>query len=151
MKSLVIFVLALLLIDGCSSDETTTNKSVTSESLRGDTLSVHERDRLIRRYFQKVEKEVGKDLGISEDTLEARIQQLIDEGHIAKPIVFLRLRKGWVAKGLDYKSYKAYREDHPINAPLPFVLETDTAAYEELREDLLRLLGTDKLSRVGGQ
>lgn len=148
MKSPVILVLALLLIEGCSKDETTTDRSVTSEPLRGDTLSVHERDRLIRRYFQQVEREVGMDLGISEDTIEARIQQLIDEGHIAKPIVFFRSKNGWVGKALDYKSYKAYREDHPINAPMPFVLESDTAAYENLRRDLLKLLDTDSLSRI---
>ena len=80
MKSRVLFFLALLVFDGCSNGETTSSKSRTSESLGGETLSIPETERLVWRYFQKVEKEVGSDLGISKDTLEARIQQLIDEG-----------------------------------------------------------------------
>lgn len=145
MKSLVIFVLALLVIDGCSNGDTTSNKSGTSESLSGDSLSIRERERLIWRYFQKVEKEVGNDLGISEDTIEARIQLLIDEGHIVKPIVFYVTKNGWVPKALDYKSYKAYREDHPINAAVPLVLQSDSASYEVLKSDLLKVLGGDSL------
>ena len=96
-------------------------------------------------YFQKVEKEVGSDLGISKDTLVARIQQLIDEGHIVKPIVFYITKNGWVPKALDYKSYKAYREDHPINAAVPLVMESDSASYETLRRQLLEVLAGDSL------
>jgi hypothetical protein len=145
MKPLVIFVLALLVIDGCSNDETTSSKSGTSESASGDALSIRERERLVWRYFQKVEKEVGNDLGISKDTLEARIQELIDEGHIVKPVVFYITKNGWVPKVLDYKSYKAYREDHPINAAVPLVLQSDSASYEALKRDLFKVLGGDSL------
>lgn len=146
MRPLVIFVLALLVIDGCSNGETTSTKSATSESLNGDSLSIRERERLVWRYFQKVEKEVGNDLGISKDTLEARIQQLIDEGHIVKPVVFYVTKNGWVPKELDYKSYKAYREDHPIHAAVPLVLQSDSASYEDLKRDLSKILRTDSLS-----
>ena len=145
MKSRVLFFLALLVFDGCSNGETTSSKSRTSESLGGETLSIPETERLVWRYFQKVEKELENDLGISKDTLEARIQQLIDEGHIVKPIVFYITKNGWVPKALDYKSYKAYREDHPINAAVPLVLESDSASYETLRRELVKVLGGDSL------
>lgn len=145
MKSRVLFFLALLVFDGCSNDEATSSKSRASESLGGETLSIPETERLVWRYFQKVEKEVGSDLGISKDTLEARIQQLIDEGHIVKPIVFCITKNGWVPKALDYKSYKAYREDHPINAAVPSVMESDSASYETLRRQLLEVLEGDSL------
>jgi hypothetical protein len=150
MKLLVFFVLALLVFNGCSTDETA-SQSTTSETVTHDTLSILEKERLVWRYFQRVEKEVGSDLGISKDTLEARIQKLIDEGHIAKPIVFYVTKNGWEPKALDYKSYKAYRADHPINAAVPLVLESDTAAYEDLRNDLRRVLAADSLSRIRGQ
>lgn len=145
MKSRVLFFLVLFVFAGCSNGETTSGKSRTSESLGGEALSIPETERLVWRYFQKVEKEVGNDLGISKDTLEARIQQLIDEGHIVKPIVFCITKNGWVPKALDYKSYKAYREDHPINAAVPLALQSDSASYETLRRELVKVLGGDSL------
>jgi hypothetical protein len=141
-----LIVLPALLVISCTNTDTSGESR--SSKPKGRTLSIREKERLVWRYFQKVETELRNDLGVSEDSLEERIQQLIDGGHIVKPVVFYITENGWATKALDYKSYKAYRESHSIDGAAPLVAQSDSVSYDALRDDLLRVFGEDSLFRI---
>jgi predicted transcriptional regulator len=92
---------------------------------------------------------VRKDLGVSEGTIVDRVQSMIDDGYVEKPVILVITEEGprWVA--VDYHTYREYMASNAItlrryNGIQPNIL--DSVLMDSIRSNLLEALKADSVN-----
>jgi hypothetical protein len=88
------------------------------------------------------------DKEIQEEKIDEYIQPLIDEGSVPKPEIFIDTETGTKARIVDYKIYKKFRSENPINLERLYVVSlptVDTVFQDSIRKGLIKALKVDSL------
>jgi hypothetical protein len=131
----------------CSTDRQTDdlNNGVNADSLIIMTLG--QQEKASWNYYQEIEK-MMRDEKFRADRIEDYVQALIDEGSIPVPEIFTETEDGTKSTRVDYKTYKKYRAENPIDLGRNYVFklpEPDTSFRDSVRNDLIKALKGDTL------
>lgn len=140
-------LLIFLLAAGCLGERSHRDHVQGTGSDKG--LSTHKAlESAIRQYYRSVEQEVKMDLGVSEAAVTERVQLLIDEGYVKKPVILILTEEGPRWKTVDYATYKELMTDHAIasrkfHGIQPNII--DSISVDSIRVNLLEALREDSL------
>jgi len=144
--SVLIVVLTLI---GCSIDRQTDNLNnvVGADSLMIMTLG--QQEQASWDYYQEIEK-MMRSKRLRKDRIDDYVQALIDEGSIPEPEIFTETEEGTKSMRVDYKTYKNYRAENPIDISRDYTFrlslpEPDTLFRDSLRINLIKALKGDTL------
>lgn len=138
----------LLIVTGClQSKQAADAEQITNgDSLTTTTLG--QQEQAAWNFYQQLETIIRADKAVQEEKINEYIQSLIDKGSIPKPEIFIDTETGTVSKVVDYKTYKKFREQNPINLGRPYVISlptVDTIFKDSIRKGLINDLKVDSL------
>lgn len=150
MKGAFIIFLVLAVTGGCSKEDSKRATIQTADSLK--QVSKHTAlEKAIWDYYLSIEKDVRMDLGVSEGEIVERVQSLINDGYVEKPVILVITDDGPRWGTVDYSTYKEYMTSHAIVArryhgTQPNVL--DSSFMDSIRSNLLEALKGDSVNAV---
>ena len=138
-RLIVIGFFALLTLVSCKDFEPTDEPL----SARLYMEDIRIKENVIQSYYDSIEREMRKDLGVTEANLNERIQQFIEEGHIAKPLVAYITDKEVRWEEVNYATYKKItalrRANLAAYSDIPAKYRDDIKA-DSIRANLLKLM-----------
>lgn len=143
MKGGFAFLLFAVVTAACFREDTHRSINDTIDSTKLITSKNIAREKAIWKYYALIEEEVKKDLGVSEKDVIERIQSMIDDGYVKKPIILVIAGGGSRWAAVDYSTYKEYMTGNAIvlrrfYGTQPDVL--DTVFMASIRNNLLEAL-----------
>ncbi|MBL7846263.1 MAG: hypothetical protein JNL40_02250 [Cyclobacteriaceae bacterium] len=99
-------------------------------------------------YYQEIERRFKSERYTVEE-IDNYIQELIDDGSVPKPEIFIETDSGTKSRAVDYKTYKKYRQNNPIDLSRDYTIKLpvpDTAEREAQRNIILKALKGDTIN-----
>ena len=148
MKCLFTYLLLLAVTAGCSREDSPNGIIQTTDSTT-QVLSHKALEKLISDYYISIEESVKMDLGVSEAEIVQRVQWMINDGYVQKPVILVITEDGPRWQTVDYPTYKNYIESNAIAlrsyyGTQPNIL--DTVSMDSIRSNLLQALKADSVN-----
>jgi hypothetical protein len=99
-------------------------------------------------YYQRIEAEILKGGHARKEEIDDYLQVLIDEDLVHEPQIYMDTDSGTMFQTVDYKTYKKYRLEHPIDSNRGIIVvlpRLDTLLKDSLRRGIIKALGEDTL------
>jgi hypothetical protein len=147
MKCELTFVVLLAFTVGCFREDSERSIAKGADS---KLVSRHEGlEKLISDYYLSIEESVKMDLGVSEAEIVQRVQGMINDGYVQKPVILVITEDGPRWQTVDYPTYKNYMESNAIalrsyHGTQPNIL--DTVSMDSIRSNLLQALKVDSVN-----
>jgi hypothetical protein len=147
MKCELTFVVLLAFTAGCFREDSERSIAKGADS---KLVSRHEGlEKLISDYYLSIEESVKMDLGVSEGQIVERVQAMIDEGYVQKPVILVVTEEGPRWRTVDYYTYKEYMASNATElrhyyGTQPNML--DTLLMDSIRSNLLQALQRDSVN-----
>lgn len=128
--------------------------TVTAETLSVKIETLGQEEKAIWDYYQEVEKQFIRETEATEDQTIEFVQSLIDKGLIYQPTIFIETKKGTEAKTVDYKTYKEFRKDNPIDLKRHYIVSffprdsLHNLYIDSVRTNILNALKSDSITRT---
>lgn len=147
MKGEFTLLLILAVAAGCSREDSQSNIIQTADSTK--LVSRHKAlEKIIWDYYLSIEEDVRIDLGGSETEIVERVQALINEGYVKKPVILVITKDGSIWQTVDYHTYKEYMTSHAIISRRYYGLQPnilDSLFIDSIRSNLLEGLKVDSV------
>ena len=148
MKLQFTLLLLLTLIAKCSRQDS--YDSINHTDLTEKVSAYETLEKQIWDYYLSVEEDVKMDLGVSEADIVERVQLLVDDGHVKRPVILVITEDGLRWKSVAYHTYKEYMRSNAVasrrfHGMQPDVL--DTVSMDSIRSNLLKTLKLDSINK----
>jgi hypothetical protein len=148
MKGKFTLLLVLSVAAGCSRDDSKDSIIETADSTK--LLS---RDKALEKaiwdYYLSIEEDVRMDLGVSEAEIVERVQSMINDGYIKKPVILVVTKDGPRWATVDNYTYKEYMTSNAIISRRYYGTQPDildSLLMDSIRSNLFDALKVDKVS-----
>lgn len=141
-------VLVLLILIACSREDAH-NSGVETRDMTKSAVTYRELEKAVREYYILVERDVSRDLGVSEDEISSRVQSLINDGYVKEPVIFVITENGPAWKTVDYLTYKQFMSDHAVASRRYHGVQPnigDSLVSDSVRSELLKAFKADSLT-----
>ncbi|HEU5147423.1 MAG TPA: hypothetical protein VFT90_11945 [Chryseosolibacter sp.] len=145
MKGGLILLLTIIVASRCSNSREIDHSSISNagDSIALLTSKYKSLEKAIWEYYTSIEEDVSKDLGVSETEIINRVQAMIDNGYIQKPLILVITEDGPKWAAVDYLTYKEYMTSNAVvlrrfYGTQPDIL--DTVFMDSIRTSLLKAL-----------
>lgn len=148
MKCELTLFLVLSVAAGCSREDSQDRISLAADST--NLLSKHRAlEKLVWDYYLSIEEGVRRDLGVSEGEIGERVQSMINDGYVERPVILVITEEGprWVA--VDYHTYKEYMTSNAITIRRYYGIQPnvlDSVLMDSIRSNLLEALNADSVN-----
>jgi hypothetical protein len=153
MNQLLIIILTLL--TACTQ---TTSTDTSTSVISADSLplisTLGQTEKATWSFFQELEAEIKRqEPNFSQNQVNEYIQEMINNGLVNRPEIFIDTKNGTESKTVDYKTYKDFRLNNPIDIKRLWTSSSrlskeDSLNYivqEESRKELVKILNTDSV------
>lgn len=136
-------LLVAVVAGGCSRDDTRNTAIDTADSIKLMIAKHKALERAIHDYYSSIEEDIKNDLGVTAVEIVDRVQLLIDDGFVQKPVILVITESGARWASVDYRTYKEYMTSNAIDVrryygKQPDIL--DSASMDSIRNNLLKAL-----------
>jgi hypothetical protein len=142
MKGEFTWMLVLAVAAGCSGEDSRESVVQTGDSVK--LVSRHKAlEKAIWDYYLSIEEDARLDLGVSDAEIVERVQSMIDDGYVRKPVILVITEDGSRWKTVDYRTYKAYMTSNAIVLRRYYGIQPDildSLLMDSIRSNLLDAL-----------